>query len=320
MDNSVWNNRFLETLFAKFPKKPLLIKALMNLLHIEREAAYRRLRNQVDFSIHEIVKISSAWNISLDEISGNCSRKISFLMQPIDYVDPSEKELRFLQYIVKSINELKNFPDAEFMDICNKLPRQFLAGYRYLYQFHLFKCVYNYCTGKKPVPYGKVNISEEKQQLIADYNRVLKTVPNTNYIFDPLIIDHLVNDIQYFHSIQMISGMEIKLIKTDLHALLDYLSEVATKGCYPETQKKVNLYISYLNVDTNYSYTFTNRISISLAHVFDKYEIYTHDVEIAPKFKVWMQLMKRSSIQISEVGQKSRIEFFAKQQKLIDKL
>ena len=241
-------------------------------------------------------------------------------MQPIDYCDPSKQELWFLQDVVQSINNLKDFHDTEFMDICNKLPRQLLAGYGFLNQFHLFKWMYNYGNDNSPVPFGQVIISAEMQQLTADYYQAIKSVHKTNFIFDRMIFSHLVNDIHYFHSIKMITDKEKDLIKKDLIELLDYLLDVATHGCYPETQNKVNLYISDLNVDTNYSYTYANQLSICFVHVFGKYEIYTLNAKMVENFKKWMRLKKRSSIQISEVDNRSRIEFFAKQQQIVDRL
>jgi len=320
MKNEIWYDRFMEALFAKYPKKSQLAEALMDLLHIEREAAYRRLRKDVVFTIHEVVKISIAWSISLDSILHISSGKIPFLMQPVNYLEPSDEEVNFLMHIIQSINSFKHLPDTEFMDICNKLPRQLVAGYDYLNQFYLFKWMYQYGSEKKAVPFSQVIISEKKRLLTADYYRAIKNVPNTNFIFDHNIFEHLICEIRYFHSIQMIADKEKDLIKKDLHALLDYLMEVAADGCYPETKCKVNLYVSQFNVNTNYSYTLTNQISICYVHVFDKYEIYTFDKEMVEKFKTWMQLKKRTSIQISEVDIKSRIEFFAQQRQVIDEL
>jgi len=37
-------------------------------------------------------------------------------------------------------------------------------------------------------------------------------------------------------------------------------------------------------------------------------------------FKAWMQMKKRTSIQISEVDERSRIEFFTTQRRLIETL
>jgi len=320
MENKEWYDCFFESLYAKYPNRALLAKALMDLLFIEREAVYRRLRKDVTFSIHEIAKISSAWDISLDNIINPHSGKVTFQMQPVNYIDPTEKELKFLQDIIQSIKYLKDFPDTEFMDICNKLPRQLLAGFGYLNQFYLFKWMYQYGVPKNTIPFAQIIVSEEKSRLTAEYYCAIKNVPHSNFIFDRMLFRYLVSEIQYFNSIQLISNEEKGLIKKDLYNLLDYLSEVADNGCYPETKNKVNLYISELNVDTNYSYTFTKLANICFIHVFDKFEIYTYEPETVNNFKTWMQLKKRTSIQISEVDEKSRIEFFIKQRQTVDSL
>ena len=320
MENEIWESRFLEALYAKYPKRSQLVEALMRLLDIEREAVYRRLRKDVSFTIKEVAKISAEWNISLDGITGISLGKIPFFMHRVNYISPSEQEVDFLQHIIQSINYFKDFSDTEFMNICNVLPRQLIAGFKYLNRFQLFKCMYQYGNEKTAVPYSQVDISERMRSVTDEYFQSIKNVPQTNFILDRMIFDDLVREIKYFHSIQMITNKEKKLIKTDLLALLEYISEIATHGCYPETQKKVNIYISHLNVDTNYSFTYTHQISICFVHVFNKFEIYTYDTEMVTNFIKWMQLKKRLSVQISEVDNKSRIEFFTKQLQTINML
>ena len=320
MENN-WYDKFMEELHKRYPKRTQLSQALMDLLIIEREAVYRRLRKEVLFPINEIVKIASTLNISLDELIGINSGQVSFQMQIINYINPSVEEIKYLRNIVQSINNLRNFPNTEFMDICNKLPRQLLAGFDYLNQFYLFKWMYQYVNGRKnPVPFSQIIISEEKRRLTADYYQAIKNVPNTNFIFDRLLFDDLVGEIDYFHSIRMITDEEKEFIKKDLYLLLDYLLEVAANGCYPETQNRVNLYISQISVDTNYSYTYTNQINVCFIHVFDKFEIYTSSAETVKNFMTWMQLKKRTSIHISGMDEKSRIELFDKQRQIVDML
>ena len=320
MAEKTWYDYFIDNLCEKYPKKTQLVYELMNLLHLERETVYRRLRKDVLFSMHEVVKIASAWGVSLDELIGINTGHISFQMRQMNYLDPSEEELKFLRYVIQSIGYLKNFSDTEFMDISNKLPRQLVAGFEHLNQYYLFKWMYQYNTEKEIIPYSETFISDEKIHLTKDYYEAIKLVPNSNFIWDRRLFDYLVTDIQYFHSIQLITDEEKELIKKDLYALMDYMLDVANGGCYPETQNKVNLYISQLNVDTNYSYTFTPEANVCYIHVFEKYEIYTFNPEMTANFRMWMQLKKRTSVQISEVDERRRIEFFAKQRQLIDGL
>jgi len=320
MIKEVWYDNFLDAIGKKYPKKTQLVQALMDLLFIEREAVYRRLRKSVLFSMSEVIKIAATWKISLDEVTGLNKEHISFQMHQLNYLDPSEKELNFLRSIVQSISYLRHFPDTEFMDICNKLSRQFFAGFPHLNQFYLFKWMHQYGVDSETIPYSKTIISEEKLKLTAEYYQAIKHVPNSNFILDKRLFDYLINDIRYFHSIYLITDEEKERIKNDLYNLLDYLLEVANKGCYPETQNRVNLYVSQLNIDTNYSYTFTPEAKICYIHVFEKYEIYTLNPEMVANFRTWMQLKKRTSIKISEVDEKTRIEFFSKQRQLVDGL
>ena len=319
MEND-WYDYFVEALYRKFPKKAQLTQELIDLLNIEREAVYRRLRKEVQFPAHEIVKIATEWRISLDEIVSFCSGQVPFQMRRMNYLDPSEEEMKFLRGVIQSISYLKNFTDAEFMDICNKLPRQLLAGYKCLNQFYLFKWIYQYGTEKEIVPFSQIVISDEKYELTADYYRAIKQVPVTNFIWDRMLFDYLVSDVTYFHTIRMITDDEKACIKKDLYALLDYMLEVANKGYYPETKNKVNLYVSQLNIDTNYSYAFTPNGNVGFVHVFEKFEIHTFNPEMVTKFKMWMQLKKRSSIQISEVDERTRIDYFTTQRQIIDGL
>lgn len=319
MDKDKWYDYFLDALSEKYPKKTELMQALMDLLCIEREAVYRRLRKDVAFHILEVVKISTEWNISLDRISGINVGKVPFQMQRMNYINPSDSEMRYLQNIIQSIYHLQTVPDTEFMDICNKLPRQLVAGFNNLNKFYLFKWMYQYHEDRS-VPFSHIEVPDKKLQLTAEYYNAIKHVPNSNFIFDADIFDHLVNDITYFHSIQMVSSEEKECIKAELYELLDYLSQVASKGCYPETQNKVNMYVSQLNVDTNYSYVYTKEAKICFVHVFEKLAIQSFDPDMVTDFRTWMQLKKRMSTQISEVDEKRRIEFFVKQRQIIDSL
>jgi len=317
---NTWYETFIETLYNRYPKRKLLIKALMELLSLEREAVYRRLRKEVIFTMHEIVTIVSEWSISLDEITRVNSGRVSFQMQKMNYYNPSKSEANYLRYVIQSIHFLKDFPQTEFMHICNTIPRQLLAGYNQLSKFSIFKWYYLHGNEAEVVPFSKIKLSKERLKITAEYFDAIKEVPNSNFIFDQRMFSDLVADIQYFHSIYLITNEEKDLIKKDLFDLLEYLLEVANKGRYPETQNKVNIYISELKIHTGYSYTATPEINICYVHGFDKFEVYSLHSELVSNFITWMQLKKRVSIQISEVDEKSRIEFFTKQRELVESL
>jgi len=320
MENETWYDVFLNTLYKKFSKKSQLTKELMDLLNLEREAVYRRLRKEVVFTSDEVVKIVTMFGISLDEIAGLNAEQFSFQMRQMDYVNPSKEEQVFLKFVIKSIRNLKNFPDAEIMEICNRFPRIIIAGFEQLNKFHLFKWKYLYGNENETKPLSETVVAPEQKQIVADYNDAIRFFPTTNLIWDKRIFENLINDISYFYSIYLITKAEKELLKKELYAFLDYWLEVAKKGYYPETQNKVNIFISHLNIETNYSYTVSPEADICFVSVFEKLEIFSLHTEMVKNFIAWMQWKKRTSTQISEVDEKSRIEFFTKQRQLVDEL
>lgn len=320
MENDMWYDVFMDILYKKFPKKAQLTQELMDLLELEREAVYRRLRGDVFFTAHEVAKIVSAWGISIDEIAGINSEQFSFQMKIMNYLEPSKEEQAFMRNIIQAIHYFQDSPDAELMDICNKVPHSLLAGFEYLNQFYLFKWKYLYGGENEVVPFSQVLMSKAEQQIMADYYQAIKQIPNSSFIWDHKIFEYLINDIKYFTSIHLITDIEKEHLKEELYNLLDYMLDVANKGCYPETENKVNLYISQLNVETNYTYTFAPKAKICFVIAFEIYEIFSLNSEMVSNFMTWMQLKKRTSTQISEVDERSRIEFFTKQRQLVDNL
>jgi hypothetical protein len=319
MNASLWHDKFMEILHEKFPKNSELIEALCALLCIERAAVYRRIKNDVPFTADEVAKIAAAWNISLDDIIGIYSGKVAFQMFPFNYLNPSKKDIENLEKKIRQ-EHLVGSTNSEYMVVCNNLSRSLAAGFNMLYKFNIFKWGYEFCNEEVNTPFSKINIPTEVQTIAKQYYRNMKNVATTYMILDHLLFDNLIDEIRFFHSIMLITDKEKELIKRDLIILTDYLSEVATTGCYPETKNKVYLYISTLNVNTNYSYFYSEEVKICRVHAFNKYDIMSHNPEMIETFRSWMQLKKRTSTLISEVDERSRITYFIKLRNLIDSL
>ena len=318
---NTWYDYFIEALYKKHPQKSHLTEALMDLLAIEREAVYRRLRNDVAFTAHEIVKIASAWDISLDEILGIHSQQIQmFKAVLLQYVNPSKQEIQAMRRMIDFLETFSAVPTAEYMEVSNVLPRSLITGYPFLARYYIFKWACQYNNDDNILPFCRVAHSDQIRQIGLDYYRVIKQIPITNYIWDYKLFDYLVSDIQYFTSIYLITEDEKQLIKNDLLALLDYMSEVSSKGYFPETGNNINLYISQLNIDTNYNYFYSDTTKLCRIRAFVKYDFSSTNEEMTTNFRSWMNLKKRSSINISGVDEKSRIEYFMKQRQLVETL
>jgi len=320
MNEHTWYDVFIESLHEKYPKRAQLVQEIINLLCIEREAVYRRLRKEVFFPAHEVVKIAITWGISLDEITGVNSGLVPFKLVPINYLNPTKNEMMNFQQRVRSLKLFVAFPSTEHMEVGNKLPRALSTSFPLLYKLKIFNWDYLYNMDETGNKFSDIIIPEGITQEVQNYNEIVKNTNLTNFILDQRVIEFIVRDVQYFYTILLLSNEDKELIKNELHALLDYMNEIANKGCYPETQKKVNLFVSQIHNNTNYNYYYSDEMKSCAVHAFGKFDLYSYDPELVTNFRNWMNLKKRASIQISEVNERKRIEFFSKQRQVVEML
>jgi len=320
MDENTWYDAFLELLHEKFPKSSHLTSEVMNLLCLEREAAYRRLRKDVSFTVNELAKIATTWNISLDEIIGVNSGKVPFQMLPFNYINPSPKEFAGLQKRVRALDHFQLETFSEYMEVCSRFPRPLTIGFNALYRLLIFYWAYQYHNDDSHKLFSTVTYSNDIKTEFDRYKKNMTHVKNTSFILDEMVFETYVNTIKYFNTILAITDEEKELLKQELYELLDYMIIIANKGYYPETQNKVNIYISQITIDTNYSYYYSNKLKVCRINAFGKYDINSFDSNMVENFRTWMNLKKRSSFQISEVNERKRIEYFSEQKRIVDSL
>ena len=142
---------------------------------------------------------------------------------------------------------------------------------------------------------------------------------DTSFIWDSNIFSHIVNDLEYFSSIQLISDKARQEIKEELLLLLDELENFARKGKF-ESDNEVNIYISNINFEATYSYVESSNVHLSMIRVYAINSITTQDIEMCKSLKEWIQSLKKFSTLISVSGEMQRIQFFQKQREIIDTL
>ncbi|MDR0799564.1 MAG: hypothetical protein LBN18_07400 [Dysgonamonadaceae bacterium] len=316
--SNVGYDQFIQSLYVKYPKKAKLTEALVELLSIEREAVYRRLRKDVLFSIYEIAKIAHAWNISIDNIFGIAIEKsYRFQMDYFSYNQPTKQDLETLEDYVQLIKNMAAAPDSTYVEISNVLPRSLFCAFPLLSKFHVFKWMYFYGTEKDICPFSQLTPPQKIMELAAEYAEWTTKLAHVSYIWDEMIIRYLLNDIRYFASIYLITAEEVQLLKEELSNFLNYVENLAVHGCFPGTNNKLDLYISRVNLDTNYCYFSSPSIKVGALRAFILSLAISTEEEICDKFQNWITMQKRVAMLISQVDEKQRIEFFRGQRALI---
>lgn len=318
MSKDLIHEKFVGAIREKIPHKATLTNTLVDLLRLEKEAVYRRMRGDVAFSFAEIASISHKLGISLDNLVGAHSAKSRpYQLSLVEYVDPIEDDYRMWGLYNERLREAREDPTSCSVECMNLLPAIFLLDYEYITRFYLFKWYNQYGHSDKTAHFRDIETADK----LVDVQRVTanesKYIRKTVYVWDPLIFQYIVNDVQYCSSIRLIDPGSVRLLKQELLHLLDKMEILASRGAYSETGNPIQFYISNINFDASYSYLETKKLRISMIRAFILNSVVSLDEKAYEIFHNWLQSLLKSSTMISVSGEKQRILFFEKQRQII---
>lgn len=321
MKKELLYENLMNAIREKIPQKTTLANTLVDLLCIEKEAVYRRLRGEVAFTFSEIVTIANEFGISLDNMVGTVTAKSRpFQLKLVDFINPLEIDYTMLDQYIDVLGLAREDDKSELIDCTNILPQQLFMKYKYITRFYLFKWTHQCRVSGTTKHFEEVDVTDRFAEMQFASVAESRYIRNSYFILDPLIFHYLMNDIHYFLSIHLIKKEDVKRLKQELLKLLDEMEILATRGYYEETGNKVFFYISSVNFDTSYWCVQVKNYNISMIKTFILSSVASLDEGTYDKLRKWLRALIRSSIMISVSGEKQRIAFFETQRELIHTL
>ena len=310
------NTGLVNAVKEKLPSKDNLANALMDILYIGKEAIYRRLRGEVPFTLTEAAVISRKLGISLDKMIGVSFRDNAvFDMNIVSSEKPFEAYYSILEKQVDLFRSVKEDETSEIGTSSNIIPQTLSLKYNMLSKFRLFKWMYQN-ENIKCKHFEEMEIPQKMVEKQKEYSDLVSHIHSVDYIWDNMIFSLLVNDIQYFCSIHLITDEDKDMLKEELFLLIDEMEELSARG-KSKAGNDVKIYISNINFEATYSYLDTSSTQLSLIRIYSINSITTQDQEMFRGLKEWIQSLKKFSTLISESGEMQRIQFFKQQREIV---
>jgi len=306
----------------RIPQNSKLVIKLVEILALEKEAVYRRLRQEVPFTFEEIVAIAKEFNISLDNMLGVDARTtLPFRFQSAEKENPVEVDYLILEEYIQAIKEVASDPAGTILSVTNLLPQLFYTGFKFIYHFYYFKWRYYSIPAHQTKSYHEIIFPEQLIQIVEAIFISAKKVKTSYFILDNQIFQDIVNDVTYFNNIRLIRDEDVQNIKEELFRFLDYMEDIATKGFVDNPSNKVFIHISDTSIDTSYSCIDSQtslRFSLIWSFIFNS--ILTFDPKSLEMLKRRIQLIIRTSTLLSVTGKKQRTIYFETQRKIVGQL
>lgn len=315
------NKKFVEALESKIPKKTDLADFISETLFIEKETAYRRLRGEVQFSLHEAIVLSSRLRISIEEIMVKENLKgggRNSMQLPINQTDIELYKL-YISSTVDFLKKLTGDPYSEYGLTLTHLTFSLVYQFNYLIRFNMLKHAYYAGDPNHRKTFDQVHETESLRKKRKTLYALYAQIKRTFYIWDSRIIPSLISDILYFKKLRLISAEEVELLKEELHLFLQKLEQLTTDG-YNGSHNRFELYISETAIEHTYAYLYSENYFVSMSTAFINYELVSFDKSTFENVSKWVRSLMRSSILISGSAEKEKINFFQQQHTIVDRL
>ena len=307
-------DNFLKVLEERFPRKSDLVNALMDVLHLEKESIYRRLRRDVLFTSEETMRIAAAWSISLDNIiCRNPGKTRPFCCNMIEFVNPREADYELLEHYNRVIGIIGNDGNGKMVEVNNSLPRSLYGRSEPLTRFVTMKWFYKYGRPEEALSFSDIHITERMRAIDLEYIRRLHDVPEVHSIHDKYFVEHIVDDILYFRSVRMLTEDDVALLKSELLTLVDFMEDVAIKGYFPETGNKLFFYLAHTWLESEYVLYASKDLSLSFVRILERNTVSSMDKKVFDRFINMVLSIKRSSVLMSGSNALQQTEFFTRQ-------
>jgi len=311
---------FIAAIQQKIPNRAKLVNAITELLDIDKDAVYRRLRGEVNFSFIEVATIATNLGLSLDNIVGNVTLENKPLqMTMAKHVNPTDADYRLFNNYVYLLNSIKDKPDTLLLEATNTLSSAIYYDYDNVTRLYVFSWYLGNNDGTD-IPYHEITVPKQMRDMQKKCSEYTRHIKNTQYVWDRRMFERIVENVKFWVRMRFIKEEDVVLIKNDFMEMLDYLEKLAARGRYEETGNEVSIYLSELLLETSYSTMKSQKLFYSQFKTFFLNSNISLDEDVYHKMSKWILGLQRKATLISVSGEKLRTEFFNTQRKYMQTL
>ncbi len=188
-------------------------------------------------------------------------------------------------------------------------------------RLYLLKWFYQYQPQATPPLFKDIIIQERLRNSQLEYYAVSKeAVQKAHYIFDHLLFYYTVNTLKYFCDIHLIDENEKTIIQEELFSILNDMEQITLNGRDPVTGNEILLYVSLLNLDTNYLYVKTEDWQLTGIKLFQLSCAGTLDKGTFDVINPWIESLKKHSMMISNCNEVQCRCFLERQRRFVERL
>lgn len=318
MKNILLSDKLIAAIQDYMPVNQKSVPFLMDILDISRESAYRRVRGDIPLTLEEAAIISAKLGLSLDELVGQNNKERAFFDLNVSKTpEATETYSQIINNINNIYEKIRKAKSSEVIIANNRVSIVLTANYEYIKKFRYFKWVHQ--THNVPLNFYFSEL-EVPSQLNADYKKYAYNylrLNNITLIIDKNVFSSLIDEMLYYYRRNLIDKEELKAMQEELRQIVNELEQILQTGT---NKAGVNMliYLSALNIESNYSYLEYDGNVCSQFWVYTVNPIMVFNHEACAIQKKWLESLMKYSTLITKSNELLQAEFLNTQREYIE--
>jgi len=303
-----FNTKIINAIIKHSSNRISTVNYLTETLAISKESAYRRIRNQIPFTIEEVIAIAKYFDLSIDQLldltSGSnplISKYFNTELEPVDvYCDLLKGDIDIMEKLLASNN-------MKITATMNRIPFRFLP-YKSLFKFEYFHYLYSIGKISLMTLFSDIKLPSQINNLHDKCVTYFSHMDNFICIVDSIAYSNIIQKIQYYHRLKFISTEDLRILQTELFELLAKYENLLHNG-KNNTGSNYTFYYSLFNLESNIVFIEYDNDSLLQLWVYPESPIIIkNNPQINDIQKMWIESKIRNSVLITKTADIQQIE------------
>ena len=315
-----FNAKVINKIVRQSSVKIAPVDYVMRMLSTSKETAYRRIRNQIPFTLEETVAIAEDLDLSIDKL-------LDFKTgHYLDGIDESKRENEpeniysgFLKSDIETMEKLISSKKMKIVTAINRIPL-WLLPYKSL--FKLDYCHYLYSIGKISLMtrYSDIVVPQHIIDLHEKASYCFGKLDNVTCIIDSNMHLDIIKKIQYYSKLKFILEEDLKILQNELFESLESYESLLRNGSNHNGSEYIFRY-SFFPIESNIVFFEYDNNSLLQIRIYPEnpVEIMKNHI-ISDIQKGWIESKIRSSVLITKTNDTQHIEMLRKVYQQISEL
>lgn len=311
---SSYQKHLLAIVSEQLPEGVKLVDFLSELVHLSKEACYRRIRCEVEFTLSEVVVIAKELNINLTSlVIREGGDKVTCNLRVIEEDTLANSYIKRLEADLNVLEGFESKNNHSILFVCKELPEWLYFGSHGLMKLRLLKMQLNQDNLNR-FTFDKVELSSPLWKIQRKYWDALREFKVILYLGNDILIG-LINDVNYFFKTNLLTEENRQEILLDLLGVLTSLNDIAKTGQYKN--KSIELYISNITLDFSQVYLKSEGLEATVLELNYPHTLLSFDQAFIKTHTQYLNVIRRTSTLISQSSEIEKTAYLNKLRELL---